>query len=236
MIKLKPQDSNTYRIGHPMTLYLIDPDLNLDSDRAESHSLDLIIFRADKVEITMGPIGGQQDAFNPKPAVLRETEKNSGIFYSVIEIPRRINGQTIQFGEKIEFEYRDRGGAASAFVGQNVDKSIVSGYISNLGAKILLAKTSGIQTIDEEIIPSWIKTSAKWWAKDVVPDTSIMEGIDYMIQKDIVKLSETNSIQKINNIPEWFKITSLLWAEGIISDTEFINSIEFLVNKKIISF
>ena len=233
MIKLNPNDSNTFRIGHPMTLYLIDPDLNLDTDRAESHSLDLIIFRSDKIEITMGPAGGQQEVFNPKPSVLRETEKNSGIFYSVIEIPRKINGQTIQFGEKIEFEYRDRGSSASVFVGQNFEKSIVSGYISNLGAKIFLAKNSGFQAVDEGIIPSWIKTSAKWWAQDVVPDASMMEGIDYLIQQDIVNTSEQNPIQKIH---DWFKITSLLWAEGIITDTEYVNSIEFLIDKKIISF
>ena len=236
MIKLEPNDSNIYRIGHPMTLYLIDPDLNLDSDQAESYSLDLIIFRSTKIEITMGPVGGHQEAFNPKPSVLRETEKDSGIFYTAIKIPRKINGQAIQFGEKIEFEYRDRGSAASVYVGENVEKSIVSGYISNLGAKILLAKNSGINIENVENIPSWIKTSAKWWAKDVVPDTSMKEGINYLIQNEMVTLSESYSHQNVKKIPEWFKITSLLWAEGIVSETEFINSIQYLIDREIISF
>ena len=115
-IVLEPENE-IYRIGHPLTLFLNDQDLNLDSDRAESYSLDLITFHSDNVEITMGPRGGFQDSFDPKPSVLRETDENSGIFYTVIKIPRYIGGKIIDFGEKIDFEYRDLGSVASIYVG-----------------------------------------------------------------------------------------------------------------------
>ncbi|MBI3254301.1 MAG: hypothetical protein HYZ56_06400, partial [Nitrosopumilales archaeon] len=44
---------NIYKIGHPLTLFLFEPDLNRDSDKAESYSLDLIEFRSDKVRVTL---------------------------------------------------------------------------------------------------------------------------------------------------------------------------------------
>jgi len=101
--------SKTVRIGHPLTLLLYESNLNLDSDRTESYSLDLIQFESDNIRTTLGPSGGVQHEFNPKPSALRETGDNTGIFYTVIEIPRTVNGQRIDVDEKIEFEYTQRG-------------------------------------------------------------------------------------------------------------------------------
>ncbi len=101
-----------FRIGQPLTLILFDSNLNFDSDRTETHTLDLIRFQSDDISTTLGPKGGAQDAFNPKPSALRETGDNTGIFYTVIEIPRMVKGEQIDFGEKIEFEYTQRGTGA----------------------------------------------------------------------------------------------------------------------------
>ncbi|MEX1150770.1 MAG: hypothetical protein WEB28_01660 [Nitrosopumilaceae archaeon] len=101
--------SKTVRIGHPLTLLLYDSNLNLDSDRAESYTLDLIQFESKNIRTTLGSSGGVQNEFNPQPSVLRETGDNTGIFYTVIEIPRTVNGQRIDVDEKIEFEYTQRG-------------------------------------------------------------------------------------------------------------------------------
>ncbi len=101
--------TKTVRIGHPLTLLLYDSNLNLDSERAETYSLDLIQFESKNVRTTLGPAGGVQSEFDPQPSALRETGDNTGIFYSVIEIPRTINGKRIDVNEKIEFEYTQRG-------------------------------------------------------------------------------------------------------------------------------
>ncbi len=234
-IAIKPVESNTYRIGHPLTLFLYEPDLNLDSDQSESYSLDLIIFRSEKVEITMGPKGGNQDAFNPKPSVLRETDDNSGLFYTVIEIPRTLNGQTIKFGEKIEFEYVDFGSVASVFVGDTTQESTMDGYISNLGAIIeLRKKPNGYE--NESYVPSWIKTSAKWWARGIVPDSSFITGLEYMINQNYIQLDDKTSKQiVIHEVPEWLKVNALLWSEKIVSDSEFFNAIKFLIDNRVIN-
>ncbi|MGQ0791758.1 MAG: hypothetical protein ACT4NJ_06005 [Nitrosopumilaceae archaeon] len=101
--------SKTVRIGHPLTLLLYEFNLNLDSDRTESYTLDLIQFESENIRTTLGPSGGVQNEFNPQPSALRETGDNTGIFYTVIEIPRTVNGQRIDVDEKIEFEYAQRG-------------------------------------------------------------------------------------------------------------------------------
>ena len=233
-ITIMPVESNTYRIGHPLTLFLYEPDLNLDSDQSESYTLDLIIFRSEKVEITMGPKGGNQDAFNPKPSLLRETDDNSGLFYTVIEIPRTLNGQTINFGEKIEFEYVDFGSTASVFVGDTTQKSTMDGYISNLGAIIELRKKPYYDD-NESYVPSWIKTSAKWWAKGVVPDSSFITGLEYMINQNFIQLNDNTKQIVIHEIPEWLKVNAFLWSEGIVSDSEFFHAIKFLIVNRVIN-
>ena len=101
--------SKTVRIGHPLTILLFDSNLNLDSNRAETYTLDLIQFESENIRTTLGPAGGTQKEFNPKPSALRETGDNTGIFYSVIEVPRTINGKRIDVDEKIQFEYTQRG-------------------------------------------------------------------------------------------------------------------------------
>ena len=102
-------NGNSYRIGQPLTLFLYDSNLNLDSDQAETYTLDLIRFESDKVKTTLGPKGGAQKDFDPRPSALRETGDNTGVFYTVIKIPRTVKSQTIDPGEKIEFEYTQRG-------------------------------------------------------------------------------------------------------------------------------
>jgi len=101
-----------FGIGKPLTLILFDSNLNFDSDKTETHTLDLIRFQSDNIRTTLGPKGGVQDAFNPKPSALKETGDNTGIFYTVIEIPRMVKGEKIDFGEKIEFKYTQRGTGA----------------------------------------------------------------------------------------------------------------------------
>jgi len=105
----KITSSKIVRIGHPLTLLLYDSNLNLDSEKAETYSLDLIQFESKNIRTTLGPAGGVQGEFNPQPSALRETGDNTGIFYTVIEVPRTVNGKRIDVNEKIEFEYTQRG-------------------------------------------------------------------------------------------------------------------------------
>ncbi len=225
---------NIYKIGKRFRLILYEPDLNLDSDRAESIPLSVITFESDNIRISLGEPEAKK-AFDPKPSLLRETGDNTGVFYTVIEIPRIINGKIVNFGERVEFEYLDQGSFASVFVGQNSEKSIIEGYISNLGAKIELLKSKiNYDRTGQSEIPPWVKSNAKWWAKGISPKNSIETSIEYMINNGIIPLQGQGSKISIQSIPEWVKVSALLWSEGLVSDKEFIDSTTYLIKRGII--
>jgi hypothetical protein len=225
---------NIYKIGKRFRLILYEPDLNLDSDRAESIPLSVITFESDNIRINLGEPEAKK-AFDPKPSLLRETGDNTGVFYTVIEIPRIINGKVINFGERVEFEYLDQGSFASVFVGQNSEKSIIQGYISNLGAKIELLKSKiNYDRTGQSEIPPWVKSNAKWWAKGISPKNSIETSFEYMINNGIIPLQGQGSKISIQSIPEWVKVSALLWSEGLVSDKEFIDSTTYLIKRGII--
>ncbi len=225
---------NIYKIGKRFRLILYEPDLNLDSDQAESIPLSVITFESDNIRINLGEPEAKK-AFDPKPSLLRETGDNTGVFYTVIEIPRIINGKVINFGERVEFEYLDQGSFASVFVGQNSEKSIIQGYISNLGAKIELLKSKiNYDRTGQNEIPPWVKSNAKWWAKGISPKNSIETSLEYMINNGIIPLQGQGSKISIHSVPEWVKVSALLWSEGLVSDKEFIDSTSYLIKRGII--
>lgn len=225
---------NIYKIGKRFRLILYEPDFNLDSDRAESIPLSVITFESDNIRINLGEPEAKK-AFDPKPSLLRETGDNTGVFYTVIEIPRIINGKVINFGERVEFEYLDQGSFASVFVGQNSEKSIIQGYISNLGAKIELLKSKiNYDRTGQSEIPPWVKSNAKWWAKGISPKNSIETSFEYMINNGIIPLQGQGSKISIQSVPEWVKVSALLWSEGLVSDKEFIDSTSYLIKRGII--
>ena len=83
-------DKSVYIIGSDMILTLIEPDLDLDNDAAETYDLDLIEWDSDAATVSMGNAGGQAAAFDPEPTDLRETGDSTGVFQIVIEIPAEL--------------------------------------------------------------------------------------------------------------------------------------------------
>ncbi|MGH9910183.1 MAG: hypothetical protein ACRD32_06045, partial [Nitrososphaerales archaeon] len=110
-------DKSVYIIGSDMILTLIEPDLDLDSDSAESYDLDLIEWDSDAATVTMGNLGGNGAAFDPEPSDFRETGDNTGIFQIVIEIPNTLDNERLDRGEEIQLEYTDWGPSGADFVG-----------------------------------------------------------------------------------------------------------------------
>ena len=88
----------------------------------------------------------------------------------------------------------------------------------------------------ETNIPSWIKNNAGWWADGQIDDNSFVQGLQYMINNDIIIIpattpgSETGS----NEIPAWIRNNAGWWAEGAISDNDFVQGIQFMIQNGII--
>ena len=133
-------DKSVYIIGSDMILTLIEPDLDLDSDSAESWDLDLIEWDSDAATTTMGNLGGtsNQAAFDPEPSDFRETGDNTGIFQIVVEIPNTLDNERLDRGEEIQLEYTDWGPSGADFVGDEDEDVNLTIYTSNFGATVEL--------------------------------------------------------------------------------------------------
>ena len=88
---------------------------------------------------------------------------------------------------------------------------------------------------EKEEIPSWIKNNAEWWAEGAIDDESFVQGIQYLVKENVLKIPPTTqgSGSGSNEIPAWIKNNAEWWAEGAIDDESFIQGIQFLIKEGI---
>ena len=92
------------------------------------------------------------------------------------------------------------------------------------------------QSVPEKTpIPGWIKNNAEWWADGQIDDNSFVQGIQFLIKEDVLKIPPTTQgfDSGSNDIPEWIKNNAGWWAEGAIDDDSFIQGIQFLIKEGI---
>ena len=83
-------------------------------------------------------------------------------------------------------------------------------------------------------IPSWIKNNAEWWAAGSIDDNSFVQGIQFLIKEDVLKIPPTTQgTGTSNEIPVWIKNNAGWWAEGAIDDDTFVQGIQFLIKEGI---
>ncbi|MCH7560738.1 MAG: peptidase [Thaumarchaeota archaeon] len=89
-------------------------------------------------------------------------------------------------------------------------------------------------SVISEIIPDWIKNNARWWSSNSISDNEFIDGIEHLIEKEIISVmpSERSTFERV--IPDWIKNNAKWWADDLISDKDFVESIQYLVNKGII--
>ena len=129
-------DKSVYIIGSDMILTLIEPDLDLDNDQAETYDLDLIEWDSDAATVTMGDADGEGASFDPEPLDFRETGDSTGIFQIVIEVPEALDGDPLERGEEILLEYTDWGPSGSDYVGDEDEDVNLTVFTSNFGATV----------------------------------------------------------------------------------------------------
>ena len=93
------------------------------------------------------------------------------------------------------------------------------------------------QSASAQDIPPWIKNNASWWAEDKINDDEFVNGIQYLIQKEILRIPQTqiSKTQESEDIPPWIKNNASWWAEDKINDDEFVNGIQYLISQHIVS-
>ncbi|MDA0757015.1 MAG: hypothetical protein O2864_06920, partial [Crenarchaeota archaeon] len=129
-------DKSVYIIGSDIIMTLIEPDLDLESDEAETWDLDLIKWDSDAKTLSMGDLGGSASSFDPEPSNFRETGDSTGIFQIVIEVPSTLGGNSLDRGEKVDLQYQDWNPSGAKYVGEENQDIGLTIYTSNFGATI----------------------------------------------------------------------------------------------------
>ena len=91
-------------------------------------------------------------------------------------------------------------------------------------------------SLDDNQVPSWLKSNAKWWSMGQLNDSEFATGIKFLMDKDIISIPEGESSQSTSEIqtPVWIKTTAGWWSDGLVSDAEFVSGLQHLVNNGII--
>ncbi|MEX0657474.1 MAG: hypothetical protein WD154_08030 [Nitrosopumilaceae archaeon] len=94
-----------------------------------------------------------------------------------------------------------------------------------------------LKQLEEQVskkIPNWIKNNAKWWADKQIGDADFVQGIQYLITQEIIKIPETKAGSGTSQeIPAWIRNNAKWWADGQISDDDFISGIQYLISSGI---
>ncbi|HET6517750.1 MAG TPA: hypothetical protein VFG25_05980 [Nitrosopumilaceae archaeon] len=85
-------------------------------------------------------------------------------------------------------------------------------------------------------VPNWIKITAEWWSTGKIRDADFLDGIEFMIQNNIIVIPYHEPTESIPNqdVPDWIRNTASWWAHDKISEEEFLNAIQFLIQTGII--
>ena len=85
------------------------------------------------------------------------------------------------------------------------------------------------------LIPDWIKEVAAFWCDEKIGDSSFIEGIQYLIDNDIIIVPATSSgAGGSQTIPSWVKNNACWWSMNLISDEDFAGGLQYLIGQGII--
>jgi hypothetical protein len=100
--------------------------------------------------------------------------------------------------------------------------------ITSIAAIVMVGLVA--QYANAETIPDWIKNNAGWWAEDSISQEDFVSGLQYLIQKGILQIPQTQVTgEKSDQVPAWVKNNAAWWADGTITDSEFVNSVQYLM-------
>ena len=106
--------------------------------------------------------------------------------------------------------------------------------IIEIGPSLTKTTTPTPEVQPPTVIPPWIKNNAAWWAEGAIDDDSFVQGIQFLIKEDVLKIPPTTQGSgSTNEIPPWIKNNAAWWAEGAIDDDSFVQGIQFLIKEGI---
>jgi endonuclease YncB( thermonuclease family) len=100
---------------------------------------------------------------------------------------------------------------------------------------VLLVPLNSFALSDTDI-PEWIKNNAKWWSVSQISDRDFIKGLEYLMQKGILKVPQSTKVDSVSSeqIPSWLRNNASWWSQGLLSDEDFVKGIQYLTNNGII--
>ena len=89
-------------------------------------------------------------------------------------------------------------------------------------------------SVISEIIPDWVKNNASLWSFSSISDGEFIDGIEHLIENEIISITPSERASFEMKLPDWFKNNAKWWADEQISDEDFVKSVQYLVKKGII--
>ena len=84
---------------------------------------------------------------------------------------------------------------------------------------------------------SWFKHNAGLWSSDQIDKSVFLSNIEFLVENNILKISESTSISQIDSeptVPKWVKNTIQGWHDDLVSESEFLLFLEYMIQKEII--
>ena len=87
-----------------------------------------------------------------------------------------------------------------------INNNIISISFMPCGAVAAIADSD--PTLEAKLVPNWVKNNAGWWATDQIEDADFLNGIEYLIKKDILgmdnkKIKGKVPIEDVRFSPAW---------------------------------
>lgn len=84
-------------------------------------------------------------------------------------------------------------------------------------------------------VPGWIKMNAGWWSTGKISDNDFVQGLQYMIDNNIIILNAIPSGKSSESeIPSWVRNVANWWSNDLISEDEFVQSLRYLIDQGIV--
>ena len=190
------------------------------------------------------PLKGEQIYHFPGGAETGHLNKQLRLFegLSSEETMKEINSSMSKFGFAVvimhpqEFSVVKNGGYTNEVNSEQIAE--LKNLLSNIRAEGLRVVSLGNinlgPPIEKEELPTWLKSTARWWGKDQISDREFIDGLQFLIQNKIISVSESNGSLHNDEIPSWVKNNARWWANNQISNEEFVRGIQFMVDSNII--
>ena len=168
---------------------------------------------------------------------INPTETENGEFFKKIT-SRFDHPQLVDSGIKVTYRGINTNELSVSFIQEDI---VISGSLKDKtksGTVWLYAfPEDNPKTNSNQEIPQWIKNNAAWWSKETITDSDFLNGIEFLIQNDIMKIQkvEKNS-EPSEEIPSWVRNNAGWWSEGLISDEDFVSGIKYLIEAGIIAY